>query len=226
MYLDGNDIYLCGKFQNAGSLTNVNNIAKYNISSKLWQKVGDGANDTITAITKQGNDLYLGGYFSVVSGVSAMSVVKYSIDSNKYVPLGSGIKYGLSTAIISDIAIYKNELYISGKFTSAGKSMASNLAKWSKIPVEVKENSDNRISGFECYPNPASDILNIKINSDEAQKIIVEIYNQLSQKVISKEINYENYEFEINTKNLESGIYFVKIGIGNVIYSKKVIIIK
>ena len=226
MYNDGNAIYLAGKFQYAGNLSNANNIAKYNISAKSWEKLGNGTNDTVTAITKQGNDIYIGGWFTNASGVPAMSVAKYSIDSSKFVSLGSGLKYGTMPAIITDMTIFKNELYISGRFTSAGKFMASNFAKWTKIPVDVKENDGVKQNEIECYPNPVSEILNIKIMSNDNQPITIDVYNQLSQKFMTREVNNDSKEIEINTHNYQNGIYFVRIGIGNIVYFKKVIVIR
>lgn len=69
-------------------------------------------------------------------------------------------------------------------------------------PDGVDENTNQNV---EVYPNPAKDMLTIK-----AENITnVVIYNSIGQKVLEKSLNAN--EVVINTDDLDSGIYIVKI---------------
>jgi uncharacterized repeat protein (TIGR01451 family) len=62
-------------------------------------------------------------------------------------------------------------------------------------------------TNFTLYPNPAEDVLNIKVKSEMEVKSI-SIYNTLGQ-IIMTTIHAENGE--INVSNLQSGNYFTKV---------------
>jgi hypothetical protein len=62
------------------------------------------------------------------------------------------------------------------------------------------------------YPNPASEVLNLKFVSAE-NNIIVSVCNQLGQKIISQQINTSNEvkTLQFNISELQTGLYFIKI---------------
>jgi Leucine-rich repeat (LRR) protein len=62
-------------------------------------------------------------------------------------------------------------------------------------------------TNFSLYPNPANEVLNIKVKSEMEVKS-VSIYNTLGQ-IIMTTIQTENGE--INVSNLQSGNYFIKV---------------
>ena len=62
-------------------------------------------------------------------------------------------------------------------------------------------------TNFTLYPNPAKEVLNIKVKSEMEVKS-VSIYNTLGQ-IIMTTIHAENGE--INVSNLQSGSYFIKV---------------
>jgi len=77
---------------------------------------------------------------------------------------------------------------------------------------------------FYVYPNPSSEIINLKssINSREKYKII--LTNNLGQVVLDKNCSDLN-NLEINIQNLEPGIYFINIE-GDIDLNKKLSFIK
>jgi len=77
---------------------------------------------------------------------------------------------------------------------------------------------------FYVYPNPSSEIINLKssINSREKYKII--LTNNLGQVVLDKKCSDLN-NLEINIQNLEPGIYFINIE-GDTDLNKKLSFIK
>ena len=67
----------------------------------------------------------------------------------------------------------------------------------------------NFINKFQLYPNPSSDLLNIKHEQNNIGELI-EIYNIQGKHILSTKIL--NSQTVINVTNFEKGMYFVKIG--------------
>ncbi|WP_415375608.1 T9SS type A sorting domain-containing protein [Patiriisocius sp. Uisw_017] len=84
----------------------------------------------------------------------------------------------------------------------------------------VLEIEDNRFNTITIYPNPATDIVNIK----NAENSAIEVYNMLGQLVITK--NNISADAQMNVSSLVTGTYFVKISNGNVTTTKKLLVSK
>ncbi len=108
----------------------------------------------------------------------------------------------------------------------AGTQYFINIGYWSgstngtehKFSLEIDGNLSTSdiatIAGFEMYPNPVKDILNL---SADTTIEIVNIYNMLGQEVLKT--SPEETQVEINTSSLEPGAYIVKVQAGNQIGS-------
>lgn len=79
--------------------------------------------------------------------------------------------------------------------------------------------NDRNIS---LYPNPATDILNIKLNNNvpESEVQSISIYG-LKGELISKTVHYKQ---NIDIKNLSHGTYLVKIQFPNYLVTKKILV--
>lgn len=66
--------------------------------------------------------------------------------------------------------------------------------------------SDNTIAGFTFYPNPSTDILNLR-SVDNIES--VSIYNMLGQQVISNKVNATSSQ--LNVSSLSTGTYLMKV---------------
>ncbi|KGL62776.1 T9SS type A sorting domain-containing protein [Polaribacter sp. Hel1_85] len=79
----------------------------------------------------------------------------------------------------------------------------------------------NELSQISLYPIPANHQLNLKNLSNKVSKI--EIFNLLGKKLITSKIEKTN--LSINTSNLASGMYLVKLSdINNVSASKMIVV--
>jgi len=78
-------------------------------------------------------------------------------------------------------------------------------------------NVDNNISDVTIYPNPVTDILNIR-NTDDSQIII----SDLSGKVLYNKQSYNNIE-SIDFSNFNTGIYIVTVKTNDKVTTKKVV---
>lgn len=95
---------------------------------------------------------------------------------------------------------------------------------WSSI-----ENSESPIiSNIELWPNPATSNVNITLEISKNANITTSIYNQVGQ-LTNQPINQGKYSkgkntIRLNTNNLSSGVYIVKIDVDNQSYFQKLII--
>lgn len=71
---------------------------------------------------------------------------------------------------------------------------------------EIKANT-----ATDVYPNPASGIINIKLNSFSGEKSTVNIFNSLGCKVFEEKIAGNQNLVQLNVSNLASGIYSLNI---------------
>lgn len=94
------------------------------------------------------------------------------------------------------------------------------------IAVGIKENNLQSINNSVLYPNPAENSTNLRIDLVSPGLVEVNVFNtigQLTREIKASAQNGQN-EININTQGLESGIYIVKIKIGDSQSSKKLII--
>ena len=103
---------------------------------------------------------------------------------------------------------YEHQGYNSyGRMTVADiKSGDYTLGMWDEEHAAIKEL--NKENGFEVFPNPAKDKINIKLQNETEGRIIM--MNQAGQ--IVKDIVINGKEITIETDNLASGIYSLKLG--------------
>jgi len=124
--ISGNDVYVGGRFTNAGGVSGANNLARWDGSQ--WHAVGgtNAITGTVYAIAVSGNDVYVGGTFTNAGGVSgANRIARW--DGAQWQALGSGIPYG----IVYAIAISGSNVYVGGAFSEAGGvNGADNIARW------------------------------------------------------------------------------------------------
>jgi hypothetical protein len=122
--LRGNNVYVCGHFDVAGS-ANAKKLAQWDGSawSRFGDEVSNGLNAQIVTVAVGGNDVYAGGQFSVGGGLNLNHIAKWN--GSNWAPLGAGLNnYAFATAING------SDLYAGGAFTVAGSVNASGIAKW------------------------------------------------------------------------------------------------
>ena len=91
---------------------------------------------------------------------------------------------------------------------------------------------NNNVSSFELeqnYPNPFNPSTKIKFNIPLTEKVRIEVFNTVGNKVATllndiKEAGSHELQFEAD--NLASGVYFYKISVGNLIQTKKMLLIR
>ncbi|MFN8115101.1 MAG: T9SS type A sorting domain-containing protein [Bacteroidia bacterium] len=96
------------------------------------------------------------------------------------------------------------------------------LVKYCDGAVNVIENKKQQIN-YTIYPNPAKEILNIKLEISNEEKTTISISNILGEVVSSSVVENTN-SFTLNTNSLKSGIYFVTVSYQGKQSTKKLII--
>ncbi|MCF7918277.1 MAG: T9SS type A sorting domain-containing protein [Candidatus Cloacimonetes bacterium] len=87
---------------------------------------------------------------------------------------------------------------------------------------------------LHCYPNPFNPELTISFNIDETQAVKLEIYNSKGQKVktmVNELFRPADYSLvwngtDDNNRSVSSGVYFIKLQVGDEVVSDKVILMK
>lgn len=138
-------------------------------------------------------------YYSVPSATAPCNLINAYTNS-----MNEG---GQSTVFYEDInGDTKRDLFVGNG--SGGLCFFSSLGPG----VSLKEENRAELN-FLVYPNPAKEKLTIRIDKIEFNQCQVRIYNILGYEVISVQENKN--EFEINTSQLKSGIYFISTTIKN-----------
>jgi len=145
----GNGLYLGGSFYSTGGNESepiiwLSNIGMWN--GNLIEPVGLGPNGLVSACAVADGKLFVGGYFSRVDtkedrvankryGKDASSVAMW--DGNSWEPVGSGlalhrIGQGQYAPVVDAMAVLNKDLYVGGRFTTAGGATVNNIARWSE----------------------------------------------------------------------------------------------
>ena len=100
-------------------------------------------------------------------------------------------------------------------------------ADGSKIVTEDKKGflgvkEINTVSNFSVSPNPANDVINVKLNSSASAAISI---TDLAGKVV-KNTTVNGVSTSISTSGLNEGVYFVNVTIGNSTSTEKIVIKK
>ena len=88
-----------------------------------WGSISKGANGAVIGMACSGGNVYMGGFFTEIGGISVNYIAKWNgrICSD----LGTGVN-----SYVKDIACSGNDVYVGGEFTQAGGVSANYIAKW------------------------------------------------------------------------------------------------
>lgn len=195
---------------NAGFITDCNALSGYGMNDGVWY--------TFTVATSGTIDI-------AISGVDASFDPKLDLYS------GSCGTFTCETA--SDIGGNGTDESISGHAVVAGIQYFINIGNWSgtsdnpegpftidisTVDTTVLPVEDSFIDGFSIFPNPVNDILRFNAQDDIKS---ISIYNLLGQEVLARAPNA--VQSEVSMSNLPTGIYIVKVKVGEQLGTYKII---
>jgi hypothetical protein len=142
--ISGSDVYIGGRFTNAGGHAKADYVARWNGSA--WSSLGSNAAGTngairplpekplpgVFALAVSGTDLFVGGAFINVAGIlEADNLARWS--GSSWFAMGSGDVNTGSGAIdgaVDALAVSGTDLYAGGSFVNVGTLAGDYVAKW------------------------------------------------------------------------------------------------
>ena len=102
-------------------------------------------------------------------------------------------------------------------------------SRWFKTASSLSIDKINGLSELTVYPNPAKDLAKLNFSLEKASNLTIAVYDQLGQLV--QTIAKGNYNagantIEINTINLNTGIYSIRIDAENGTLTQRISVIK
>lgn len=197
-----NDLYAGGWLGGVDTVS-VQYIARYDGSR--WYDVGGGTNNYARPYVAN-NELYAAGFFSVAGNDTIIALAKWN--GTKWVAVGGEIK-----GIVSHVAWFNNELYISGTFNEIGGRAIKNIARYCSVAV-----CDTNISVQEIrpeppavgvYPNPHVSSSTIEVKDHTVTGFTFTLHDALGREV--RRTTIAGNQFTLYREALQSGIYFYTI---------------
>ncbi|GEM_PF-2200272 len=146
MLYDGTDLYLTGYFTTLNG-TSATHIAKMNPVTYAVTPLGSGmyngypSSGSIMSITKSGNDIYAGGFFSKSDSVNAYYISRWNTATGKWYALGKGSSSSVFTiSVRPDIP---STVYVAGQVSYPAGLFIQRIAKfdgenWDSVGSDVR----------------------------------------------------------------------------------------
>ena len=128
--VSGTNLYAGGYYVNVSG-AGVGTVARWN--GTAWSALGAGVGGYVWALAVSDSGLYVGGEFTTAGGNgntptnSATNIAKWN--GSVWSALGSGTSPGVNNRV-SALVVSGSDLYVGGRFTTAGGNSATNVAKW------------------------------------------------------------------------------------------------
>lgn len=74
------------------------------------------------------------------------------------------------------------------------------------------------------YPNPSYGNLIVNLEQDDVE--LINVFNQLGENILEKNITAKTKQVQLNLENLAEGIYYIKIHSSSKIYTQKIILLR
>ena len=122
-------IYMGGLFNNIRGGGSAQNIMQYTVSTTTYAAMGSGANAAVVALNYVAatNRLYIGGFFTILNGVSTNYISTWN--GSSYVSLSSP----LNSSVRAIFYVSPTEIYIGGGFSNYGRLALYNGTSWSVV---------------------------------------------------------------------------------------------
>ncbi|MFZ1291885.1 MAG: alpha-amylase family glycosyl hydrolase [Melioribacteraceae bacterium] len=191
------------------------------------------ANPVLTRLTTSlPSDVY--AYISTSGNNNILTIVNFkSTGKNTSINIGDlpvGTKYLTNLIDGSVIDIQP----ISGSVFIDLNSFEAKVFYLGEEPVSVESNQTNdflidEFKLFQNYPNPFNPTTKISFQLPKPSIVTLKIYDVLGREIetlLNKEMKKGKFDINFNASNLSSGVYFYRLQFGNLIETKKLLLIK
>lgn len=220
-----NELYACGLINKSDG--NIGHgIQKWN--GMNWNPVGTGFKNQFYNTTGNmsawdmiiyNDELYVtGGFFYAgdipMKGIAIWNGDRWCGNSSTNIP-----------NIAQSILILNDTIYLTSNDTIDGNYM-NRLAYWpggnySDSCSMAMSIDELEVNTFTVYPNPATNFITLKFNSEHFQEGFVSIFSLLGEQVLMNEVSNNTGEFQLEIGNLRSGVYFISYTNGVNTYMSK-----
>lgn len=106
--------------------------------------------------------------------------------------------------------------------TSHVYSVSWNIQR--SVTSTIIKNIEDESSVIKMYPNPVKDNLQIALKIEKNKEVKIQIFNFNNEVIQNINIDKEeNSLYTVSFKGLPSGIYYIRLIIGNSIYTRKIV---
>ena len=211
---DNPAFYLCGDTYGNYANSNDMSVVKVDQTGNLvwdvhYTGTASGSIDGVRAATIDNlGNIYVTGFSQEATGGQDYTTIKYDGSGNQIWEIHYQGGYCQANAICLD---YNNDVIITGFTTPAMASSQFRTVKYSTA-TGITANNKN-FSNVAVFPNPATDFINLSVESINIDNLTVEIISVNGQILYSKEfLNTSNIiNQNIDLSNLERGIYFLHV---------------
>jgi trimeric autotransporter adhesin len=223
----GGEVYVAGNFEQVGGVT-ANNVAKWN--GTTWETFGDGVEPVAGAMAVSGGSIYVGDV-EEAGGQPVNWVAKWNGEA--WEPLGSGVGdfieiEGEADAEIWSIVADGNQIYVGGRFASAGGRSSNNIALWTE-PLLPDGEVPSELTLEQNYPNPAQAFTNVQFWLPEPAHVTINLYDARGR-VVSTPVDQDFPAglnlVELDVRGLLSGTYFYRLEAGGEIVTRTIVVVK
>lgn len=147
------ELFIGGNFiMDNGTDAAFNDVAKWDNSNSRWVPVGDGTGDgTVNELTVFNSKLYAGGDFDDLGTAGTNNIAVWA--GTSWAAVGAGTSTATDATFgndqVTSMVQYSSDLYIGGKFTTAGGELTHNIAIWTTGDVWDYSNFvGNNVEGY------------------------------------------------------------------------------
>ena len=176
------------------------NIVKFDGTN--FYSVGNDVNATVWNFKVIENKLFAVGVFDHAGGIPASNIAIW--DGNGWSAFSNDTFY---SGGINDIAVFNNELYVTGAFYKINSDSIWSIAKYNGWYLGEKE--FNKKSGASVYPNPANNIININLTVIPTREEFLIITDVLGNNIYQQTLLKMNNSIDVS--KWSNGVYFYEI---------------
>ena len=185
------------------------------------------------------NDVFLSWSTATETNNQGFEIERASLNAQSEIEnpqwLKIGYVPGYGTITEKHTYTFVDEILKEGKYHYRLKQIDfDGTSNYSDI-VEIEINSPVQFSLEQNYPNPFNPSTKIKftvpvtLSEVEGSLVTLKVFDVLGNEVatlVNEEKTSGSYEVEYNTVGLSSGVYFYKLQVGNLVETKKMLLLK
>ena len=172
-------------------------------------------------------DSFRGTYVDLSDYIGQSILVRFRFASDEETSVENNVGWFVDDVEIMDMMHYNSEACVTsneGDMACAEAPSRGTIVE-SNMVVSAKEVLEN--VGISVYPNPANDLLQLKISTEKQEQLQLSILTIDGKEVLTNQLTINGQQhFSMDVSSLAGGFYFLKITTEGRILTKKIVIAK